>query len=69
MVGVIYRSTPYFNEEGSSGAFFDFVANMFGFAMPIPLCISESLPAYAVALLGYVPPGLAIVTAITYGLW
>lgn len=41
---------------------------MLGFAMPFPLCLHEDLPVVLVALLGYIPPLLATVTAIAYGI-
>ena len=50
-------------------AFFDFLINMLGFAMPIPVCLWENLPALGVAFLGFIPPVIATVTAIFYVIW
>lgn len=36
------------------------IVNLLGFSIPIPLCISESLGAQYVALLGYIPPFIMI---------
>jgi hypothetical protein len=71
VIGVIYRSTPYLLETatGSVRSFFDFLVNVFGFAMPFPVCLHENLPVVVVALLGYIPPLLAIITAIAYAVW
>ena len=71
VIGVIYRSTPYLSDSttGVSGRFFDFLVNVFGFAMPFPVCLHENLPVVVVALLGYIPPLLAISTAIAYAVW
>lgn len=69
VVGVIYRSTPYLNEREYSNQFFDFLVNLFGFSMPFPLCFHDRLPVTVVALLGYVPPAMAILTAVAYGFW
>ena len=71
VIGVIYRSTPYLltSTTGSFRGFFDFLVNVFGFAMPFPVCLHEDLPVVVVALLGYVPPLLATVTAIAYAVW
>lgn len=71
VIGVIYRSTPYLlnGTSGSLRSFFDFLVNMFGFAMPFPVCIHEDLPVVVVALLGYIPPLLATITAIAYAVW
>ncbi len=66
---MIYRSTPYLNEDESSNAFFDFFVNALGFAMPFPLCLHENLPVIAVAFLGYIPPLLAMFTAFAYWFW
>lgn len=65
---MIYRSTPYLLTSSAS-SFFDFLVNVFGFAMPFPVCLHEDLPVVVVALLGYVPPLLATVTAIAYAVW
>ena len=68
---MIYRSTPYLfdSSSGTLGQFFDFLVNMLGFAMPFPVCLYEELPVVAVAFLGYIPPLLATITAVAYGLW
>ena len=73
VIGVIYRSTPYLinavNSSSSSIAF-DLVVNFLGFAMPFPVCLHKSLRSVVVvALLGYIPPLLALITAIVYGVW
>ena len=68
VIGVIYRSTPYLTS--SSSVAFDLLVNFFGFAMPFPVCLHKSLRSVVVvALLGYVPPLLALITAIVYGVW
>ncbi len=71
VIGVIYRSTPYLFEGNSTslGRFTDFIVNVFGFAMPFPVCLHENLPVVVVALLGYIPPLLAIITAVAYYVW
>ncbi len=63
---MIYRSTPFLT---NSSMFFDILINLFGFAMPFPICIHEKLPVVAMAFLGYIPPALAMITAIFYSLW
>ena len=72
VIGVVYRNTPYLlrTEENEIGyMFFDFLINFLGFAMPFPICLSQSVPAFAIGLLGYIPPIIALVTAFTYTFW
>lgn len=71
MVGVIYRSTPYLSDSvgGSRILFFDFLVNFLGFAMPFPVCLHQNLPVEVVAFLGYIPPLLALTTAVLYIIW
>jgi len=69
VVGVIYRSTPYLTDDQSFNAFFDFTVNVLGFALPFPLCMHKSLDVLTVAILGYVPPLLALLTAVAYWFW
>lgn len=40
--------------------------NLLGFSVPIPLCLWEGVTAQYVALLGYIPPVLALLTIIGY---
>ena len=42
------------------------LTNMLGFSIPIPLCISTSLQAQHIALLGYIPPILMLATVTGY---
>ena len=50
-------------------AFFDFLINMLGFSLPFSVCLWENLPAAGVAVLGFVPPVIATITAIFYIFW
>lgn len=71
VVGVIYRSNPnlFGSTSGSLPTFFDFLVNMLGFVMPFPVCFHREVPVVLVALIGFVPPLLATVTAVAYGIW
>ena len=40
--------------------------NLFSLSIPIPMCVSQTLPAHIVALLGYIPPLLILGTVIVY---
>ena len=42
------------------------VLNLLGFSVPIPLCLWEGIQAQHIALLGYIPPALALFTIIGY---
>lgn len=73
MVGVIYRSTPYLIDQtrtkNTALEFYDFLINALGFPMPFKVCLHQDAPIVVVALLGYIPPALAILTAVIYGFW
>ena len=43
--------------------------NLFSLSIPIPWCVSQTLPAHIVALLGYIPPLLILGTVIVYIIW
>jgi len=43
--------------------------NLFSLSIPIPWCVSQTLPAHIVALLGYIPPLLILGTLIVYIIW
>ena len=43
--------------------------NLFSLSIPIPMCVSQTLPAHIVALLGYIPPLLILGTVIVYIIW
>ena len=45
---------------------FDVLINTLGFSLPFQLCPAENIPAFGIALLGFVPPLLAISVAIIY---
>ena len=47
-------------------AFASTVANLLGFSLPIPLCISDMMEAHWVVLLSYVSPILALITIVIY---
>lgn len=42
------------------------LTNIVGFSIPIPLCVSTSLQAQHIALLGYIPPILVLATVMIY---
>ena len=71
MIGVIYRNTPYLiqSEDTKAAAVFDFILNMLGFAMPIPFCFYENVSAFGAAFLGFFPPLIGTLTAISYSCW
>ena len=46
--------------------FFDFIINLLGFSLPFQVCPAENVPAFGIALLGFVPPLLATSVAFIY---
>ena len=40
--------------------------NLLSFSVPLPWCVSTTLPTHGVALLGYISPLLALATLIVY---
>ena len=40
--------------------------NLLTFSVPLPWCVSTSLPTHGVALLGYISPILALTTLVVY---
>ena len=43
--------------------------NLFSLSIPIPWCVSQTLPAHIVALFSYIPPLLILGTVIVYIIW
>ncbi|CAI8022052.1 hypothetical protein GBAR_LOCUS12976 [Geodia barretti] len=62
VIGLIYRNAPYLVGQNDSNALFDTL----GFSLPFQLCPAENIPAFGIALLGFVPPLLATSVAIIY---
>ena len=44
------------------------LVNLFNLSVPIPFCLSASLRAHYVALLGFVTPALIIISVILFAL-
>lgn len=68
VIGLIYRPYVVVQTTSNSTDVLGILVNLLGFSVPIPLCLSTTMQAHHVGLLGYISPILALLTVSGYAI-